>query len=75
MGSGQPDLRYVCAYSRPRALRRLRLAACHGQGSLRHVPHVRYMFTKRRGRDKTPDEIQRGWERAVDNAFELRYWR
>jgi hypothetical protein len=33
------------------------------------------LFLMRHGRDKEPHEIQRGWERAIDRAFDLRDWR
>jgi hypothetical protein len=29
----------------------------------------------RHGRDKEPAEAQRGWERAIDRAFDLNDWR
>jgi hypothetical protein len=30
---------------------------------------------RRRGRDKDVAEVQRGWERAIDKAFDLKDWR
>jgi len=32
-------------------------------------------FLRRHGRDKEPAEIQGGWERAIDKAFDLKDWR
>jgi hypothetical protein len=29
----------------------------------------------RHGRDKEPAEVRRGWERAIDKAFDLKDWR
>jgi hypothetical protein len=52
------------SYTRRRDhLQGLRLAARHGQLKRRH------------GRDKEPREIERGWERAIDKAFDLKDWR
>jgi len=33
------------------------------------------MFLSRHGRDKNVTEVQRGWERAIDKAFDLKDWR
>jgi hypothetical protein len=32
-------------------------------------------FLSRHGRDKDPAEVQRGWERAIRQAFDLKDWR
>jgi hypothetical protein len=32
------------------------------------------LFLMRHGRDKEPAEVQRGWERAFDKAFDLKDW-
>ena len=33
------------------------------------------LFLLRHGRDKDMPEVQRGWERAIDKAFDLKDWR
>jgi hypothetical protein len=33
------------------------------------------LFLMRHGRDKTPPEVMRGWERAIDKAFDMKAWR
>jgi hypothetical protein len=49
----------------------LRLAAGHAQGSLQRLQAVPEAPPSRQG----IVEVQRGWERAFDKAFDQRGWR
>ena len=63
-------------------VRFLRCPSWHGDEIVNPTRHTKpdrcdacRMFLLRHGRDKEPREVQRGWERAIDKAFDLKDWR